>query len=333
MTPHHTFTPVFGGPGPLLLLLVALAIDAYAGGFVACLPPGLATWIGRLGGFLDRKLNRQERGDATRLGRGVLVVAVLVAAAAALGAVVHLFSRSVPFGWGLELAMLVICLGLGLPWHAIRAVRRAFGHGGLDAARQALRGLTRRDIDALDDYGVARAAIEAVAKHLNQGVVAPVFWYILFGLPGLLVWTVVNALDDAIGHRSPRYAQFGLGAARLDLALNFLPARLTGGLIVVAAAFLGSAQPLAALRTMLKDARYHRSVNAGWPEAALAGALGLALGGPHREGAVTVREVWIGQGRARATAADIGRALALHAVSCLVLAGLIGVLMLGLAAL
>ncbi len=173
--------------------------------------------------------------------------------------------------------------------------------------------------------------MEAAAKHLSQGVVAPAFWYILLGLPGVMLWTAVNALDEAIGLRAPRYEHFGMTAARLDDALNFLPARLTGGLIALSAAFLGSAAPLAAFRTMIRDARYHRSLNAGWPEAAMAGALGLALGGPYQDGAMTVREVWIGQGRARVTAADIGRALALHAVTCLVLAGLIGVLMLALA--
>lgn len=325
--------PVLGGPGPLLLLLAALAIDAYVGCLIEALPPGPASLIARLGGWLDRKLNRLERDDATRVTRGVLVTIVIAATAGAAGLLIHGFSRALPYGWSLELVTLLSCVRLRAPWWRIRQVRRALDHRGLDAARAEIKPLTRRHPDSVDDHGVARAAIEAAAKHLNQGGVAPAFWYILLGLPGALLWTAVNALDETIGHRSPRYEHFGLAVARLDDALNLVPARLTGLLIAAAAAFLGGAQPITALRTMIKDARYHRSLNAGWPEAAMAGALGLALGGPHQEGAVTVREVWIGQGRARATATDIGRALGLYAITGLVLAGVIGVVMLGLAAL
>ncbi len=325
---------VIGGPGPLLLLLAALAIDGYAAGPLApFLPPGPTTLAARLGGWLDRKLNRPERGDTTRLARGVLAVAVLAVAAMVLGWLIHALARTLPYGWSLEALTLVVCLQVREPWQRVRQVRRALANQGLEAARAQIASLTRRDPATLDDYAVGRAAIEATAKHLNQGVVAPAFWYIFLGLPGVLLWVMLNGLDEAIGHRSPRYEQFGRLAARSCDGLNFLPARFTGVLMVAAAAFLGSAKPIVALRTLLKDARYHRSLNAGWPEAAMAGALGLALGGPYRQGEVTVREVWIGQGRARATPTDIDRALALHALTCLVFAGLIGVLMLVLAAL
>ncbi len=323
--------PAFGGPGPLLLLLATMAVDAVVGVLAPALLPGPATLVAQLGRDLDRRLNRLERGDTTRLVRGALVVLFTASVAMAVGEMIHLISRFLPYGWSLEMLVLLTCLQLGEPWQRIRALHRALNHQGLEAAREQVRSLTLRDPETLDDHAIARAGIEATAKSLNQGVVAPAFWYILLGLPGVLLWTAVNALDTILGHRAPRYEHFGMTAARLDDALNFIPARLTGGLIALAAAFLGSAAPLAAVRTMLRDARYHRSLNAGWPEAAMAGALGLALGGPYQDGGVQVREVWIGQGRARATAADIRRALALHAVTCLVLAGLVGVLMLGLA--
>ena len=329
-----TVSHLLGGPAPLLLLLAALAINGYAAGpLTSFLPPGPTTLATRLGFWLDRKLNRPERGDATRMARGVLTVVVLSGAAIALGVAIHAAARSVPFGWGIEGLALLVCLQVREPWQRVREVRRALARAGLDTARAAVASLTRRDPGVLDDHAVGRAAIEAVAKHLNQGVVAPAFWYILLGLPGVLLWVTLNGLDEAIGHRTPRYEHFGHLSARASDILNLLPARLTGVLIVVAAAFLGSAKPYAGLKTLIKDARYHRSLNAGWPEAAMAGALGLALGGPYRQGEVTVREVWIGQGRARATPTDIDRALALHALTCLVFAGLIGVLMLGLAAL
>ena len=329
-----TLSHLLGGPGPLLLLLAALAVNGYAAGPLApFLPPGPTALAARLGGWLDRKLNRPERGDTTRLTRGVLVVLVVGGAAMVLGGLLHGLARAMPYGWSVEGLALTLCLQVRLPWQRIRAVRLALAGEGLDAARAAIASLTRRDPATLDDHAIGRAAIEAAAKHLNQGVVAPAFWYIQLGLPGMLLWVVLDGLDEAIGHRSPRYEQFGRLAARACDALNLVPARLTGLLIVAAAAFLGSAKPVASLKTLVKDARYHRSLNTGWPEAAIAGALGLALGGPYRQGEVTVREVWIGQGRARATPTDIDRALALHALTCLVFAGLIGVLMLVLAAL
>ena len=223
-------SPAFGGPEPLLLLLVALALDAHLGWLAPFLPPGPATLTARLAAILDRKLNRQERGDTTRLVRGLLVVLVFVAGALATGAIIHLASQTLPHGWSLELVTLLCCLQGRGPWQQIRTVRRALDHRGLDAARIEIRTLTRRDPDALDEHGIARAAIEAAAGHLNQGVVAPAFWYILLGLPGVLLWTAVNALDRIIGQRTPRYEQFGLTAARLDDALNYLPARLAAGL-------------------------------------------------------------------------------------------------------
>ena len=329
-----TFSHVFGGPGPLLVLLAAMVLNGYVAGPLArLLPPGPAALATRFAGWLDRKLNRPERGDTTRLVRGALVVVVMAAAALALGEFLHLLARNLPYGWGLEGLALAACLKVRKPWQQVRGVRHALARQGLEAGRLALAGLTRRDPAYFDDHAVARAGIEALCKHLNQRVVAPAFWYILLGLPGALLWVVVDGVDEAIGHRSPRYEQFGRLAARVCDVLNLLPARFTGLIMVIAAAFLGSAKPVVAFKTLFRDARYHRSVNTGWPEAAMAGALGLALGGPYRDGDITVREVWIGQGRARATLTDIDRALALSALAGLVFVGFICVLMLVLAAL
>ncbi|MEI6986409.1 MAG: CobD/CbiB family cobalamin biosynthesis protein [Rhodospirillaceae bacterium] len=325
--------PVFGSPGPVLLLLAALAIDANVGCLTSFLPPGPRTLVGRLGTLLDRKLNRRERGDTARLFRGALIVLVIAPTASLAGWLLHWACLILPYGWSLELLLLLCCIQLREPWQRIRRLRHSLERQDLATARVEVGALTRRNPETLDAYAVARAAIEAAARSLNQGVVTPAFWYILLGLPGVLLWTAVNALDESFGRHSPRYEYFGMITARVDDVLNFLPARLCGALIACAAAFLGSAMPLKALRTMIRDARYHKSLNTGWPEASMAGALGLALGGPYQAGDVTVREIWIGQGRARATPADIGRALALHRVACLVLAGLLAVLLLGLAAL
>jgi adenosylcobinamide-phosphate synthase len=155
---------------------------------------------------------------------------------------------------------------------------------------------------------VARAAIESLAENFSDGVVAPVCWYVLLGLPGLFAYKMANTLDSMIGHRSPHYRAFGWAAARFDDALNLVPARLAGLLVSAAALFAKDARSGAALRVMLRDARKHRSPNAGWPEGAMAGALGLALAGPRRYAEGVVSDPWLGDGTARATVADIARA-------------------------
>ncbi len=169
--------------------------------------------------------------------------------------------------------------------------------------------------------GVTRAAIESAAENFSDGVVAPAFWFALLGLPGLVAYKAVNTADSMIGHLSVRHRDFGWAAARLDDLLNLVPARLAGFLIAGSALVLrGSPKRAAAI--MLRDASIHRSPNAGWPEAAMAGALGLRLAGPRIYGEVRVEDRWMGDGRAEANAADIDRALALYRTACLLLLGL-----------
>lgn len=326
---------VFGGPEAMLLLLITLVADAGLGGirFFHQMAPGPARIVRSVVVELDRRLNRPERGDTALLVRGAVVSLGIALTAGLLGWVVAELSRSVQHGLVFEVVVLFSCLSGRLAWNRAHDVRIALGDIGLESARAAAAVLTRRDVDNLDQHGLARVAVESLPKAFSQDVVAPAFWYILLGLPGALVWTVVNSTDGAIGHRSPRYEPFGSTAARLDDALHFVPARLAGCLLVLASVFVGSANPLRALRTMMKDARFHPSLNNGWPLAAVAGALNLALLGPWRQGSVSVREVWIGHGRARAGVGDIDRAMALYAVAALLLAAVIGLLMAGLASL
>lgn len=186
--------------------------------------------------------------------------------------------------------------------------------GRLEGARAALGHLVGRDVAELDAAGVGRAAIESLAENFSDAVIAPLFWGLLFGLPGILLYKAANTADSMLGHRTPRLLHFGWAAARLDDALNLIPARLSG--LLLAAAALPGAGACAALRTMRRDAPRHRSPNAGWPEAAMAGALGLALGGPRRYGGVAVREAWLGRGRREAAASDIEAALRLYGRAC-----------------
>jgi adenosylcobinamide-phosphate synthase len=235
-------------------------------------------------------------------------------------------TRRWAWGWVVEVLLVGVLVAQRSLYDHVFAVCRALETGGIAAGREAVRHIVGRDPNSLDEYGVARAGIESLFENFSDGVVAPAFWYVLLGLPGLLAYKAVNTLDSMIGHRSPRYKDFGMAAARLDTAANFLPARLAGAIIALAGIVAPRGNPAMALKTMLRDARKHRSVNAGWPEAAGAGALGLALAGPRRYGAEVVNDPWIGGGRARATPADMRRALYLFVVACLVHAGLIALL-------
>ncbi|MFD1626440.1 CobD/CbiB family cobalamin biosynthesis protein [Azospirillum griseum] len=321
-----------GGPGPLLILLLALVIDATFGDWLDRLLPDPAQLAKRFCNAADARLNRTERSPTDRLLRGALVVGALVVIAGATGLLIAWIGGH-GRGWLLELLAVLCGLRGRAAWTRIRAVRRALDSGGAVAGQAAIQPLTRRHAYGLDEHGVARAAVEATARAFARKLVAPVFAYALLGLPGLLVWTAVDGADAALGSPGVRHERFGLTAATLDDALNALPARLAALLLALGAPFIGAASLRGAVRTMARDARKHPSLNMGWPIGAMAGALGLSLGGPHRDGGVVITEAWIGDGRARATASDIGRALALFAVGGLLLAGLVALLMTGLASL
>ncbi|TVR98507.1 MAG: cobalamin biosynthesis protein CobD [Rhodospirillales bacterium] len=310
---------------PLLLLLAALVLDALFGDMRRL--PGLrhpVVLIGSVIGWLDRRLNREYRSERDRAWRGVLMVVVIVSVTAAVGLLVTGLTWSTALGWVLEVLLIAWLLAQRSLFNHVRVVRTALAAEGLSAGRQAVSHIVGRDVRLLDEHGVARAAIESAAENFNDGVVAPTFWYLLFGLPGLLVYKAVNTMDSMVGYRTPRYRAFGMAAARLDDGMNLVPARLAGLYLCLAAAFVPRARPAAALRVMIRDSRKHRSPNAGWPEAAAAGALGLALAGPRRYADTVVDDPWIGDGRSRATVRDIDRVLYLYAVACLISVLVIG---------
>jgi adenosylcobinamide-phosphate synthase len=313
---------------PLFILLAALALDAVVGDMrpLFRVVPHPVVALGALIGFLDRRLNRETRTARARRLRGVLVVAAVVALAAACGWLVLSVTRHLIWGWLVEVFLVGVLVAQRSLYQHVLAVCRALETGGLAAGRDAVRHIVGRDPNSLDEHGVARAAIESLFENFADGVVAPAFWYVLLGLPGLMAYKAINTLDSMIGHRSPRHLDFGAAAARLDTAINFVPARLAGLIIALAALVVPKGNPIAAFNTMMSDAKKHRSVNAGWPEGAAAGALDLALAGPRRYGAETVNDPWIGVGRARATPDDIRRALYLFVASCLVHAALIALL-------
>ncbi len=327
MTPSP---PAFGhAPDGLMLLFLALGLDALLGDM-----PWLFRWlphpvvvIGRGIAQLDRRLNRADRPEADRKLRGVFVAGLVPLAAAATGLAISFVARTLPHAWLLEVFLTATLVAQRSLFEHVHDVARALRAGGLEAGRYAVSRIVGRDPHSLDQHGVARAAIESLAENFRDAVVAPVFWYVLLGLPGLLAYKAVNTLDSMIGYRNDRYRAFGWASARLDDAMNLVPARLAGAMLAVAALFTPKGRPIRAAATMLSDARHHRSPNSGWPEAAMAGALDLALGGPRRYPGHTVEENWMGAGRAKATIADIDRALVLFTAACVIDAGGVAALM------
>jgi adenosylcobinamide-phosphate synthase len=301
-------------------MAVALALDAllgWPGGvFVRIGHPMI--WLGTLIEALDRRWNRAADAPWLRRAAGVAAALVVIALAAALAWAVQ---TAVAFGWS---GMFLLGI-LAWPFVALRslhdhvaAVARPLQAGDIAAARTAVSMIVGRDPDSLDEAGIARAAIESLAENTSDGIVAPVFWGALFGLPGIVGYKAVNTLDSMIGHRTARHESFGWAAARIDDLLNFIPARLTGLLFA-----LLSARPQAAIACMARDARAHRSINAGWPEAAMAGALGVRLCGPRSYHGVLADEPWLNASARDPAAADMIGGLKLYRSAMLLLGGLL----------
>jgi adenosylcobinamide-phosphate synthase len=297
-------------------MAVAMAVDALLG-WPAWLFARIGhpvTWLGRLISAVDAGWNRTSDPPAFRRAAGIAAALFVIVLSAALGwALQSIFSA----GWT------QILLGGVLAWPFV-ALRSLHDHvaavavplqsGDIAGARSAVARIVGRDPATLDDAGIARAAIESLAENASDGIVAPVFWGALFGLPGIVGYKAINTLDSMIGHRTPRHGSFGWAAARIDDLANFIPARLTGFLFVLLAA-----RPSGALSCMVRDADRHRSINAGWPEAAMAGALGVRLSGPRIYQGSIADEPWLNEGGRDPLAADIREGLKLYRRAMLLL--------------
>jgi adenosylcobinamide-phosphate synthase len=312
---------------PFFALLAGLALDAVVGEMrpLFRFVPHPVAVVGGVIANLERRLNRESRGRGARRARGALVVLFVVVAATLCGWLLAVLARHWRWGWAIEIVAITVLVAQRSLYDHVFAVCRALESGGVAAGRAEVAKIVGRDPNSLDEHAVARAGIESLFENFSDAVVAPALWYLLLGLPGLFAYKAINTLDSMIGHRDERYIDFGAFAARLDTVANFVPARLSALIVAAASVVVPQGNPAAALKTMLRDARKHRSFNAGWPEGAAAGALGLALAGPRRYGSELVNDPWIGDGRARATPADMRRALYLFVAACLVHAALIAV--------
>ena len=296
------------------LTLAALLIEALVG-----YPDRLVrsighpvNWIGRLIGALERYCNRDSTEPVQRRALGIITLLLVVTVVAVAAFVIERGLLLLPFGV-IGVAFLASALIAQRSLHEhVADVADALEKTGAEGGREAVSHIVGRDTGALDEAGVARAAIESLAENFSDGVVAPVFWMLIAGLPGAAVYKAINTADSMIGHRTPRYQAFGWSAARLDDLVNLPASRLSALLIIAAAAVTKSASAAAAWQAVRRDARRHRSPNAGYPEAAMAGALGLALAGPRNYGGVRVDDALMGDKRRAADANDIRAALGLY---------------------
>ena len=308
--------------GNAISLLVALAVDAWFGD-----PDRLwrrtghpVAWCGRCLAALETRFNH---GDAARRRRaGMLSLLLLLSAVATIGLLLQGLVLQLPASGLLEGLLASILIAQRSLADHVKAVAVGLS-GSVEVGRDAVRHLVGRDLDDLDASGVAGGAIESLAENFSDGVVAPALAFLLFGLPGILVYKAINTADSMIGHRSARYRDYGRFAARLDDVANWVPARLSAGLIALAAG-AGRERPLDILRRTRRDAPRHRSPNAGWPEAAMAAALGIALAGPRSYDGETVAHARMNEGgRKSLILDDIHAALTIYWRACAILAGLV----------
>lgn len=297
------------------IALTALALDAAFGW-----PQPLYRRIGHPVGLFARLIagcearwNRPEYSFAARRALGVLTLLLLLLVAAGGGWALQqmLFTAFDRWGWIGVAVLAWPALAQRSLFDHVRAVADSLGGGDLPAGRTAVGMIVGRDTAALDEAGVARAAMESLAESFCDGVAAPLFWLLLLGLPGAWAYKAINTADSLIGHREDRWRAFGWAAARVDDLANWIPARLSGVLLCLAGG--------GGWRILWRDARQHSSPNAGWPEAAMAGALGLRLAGPVAYDGIMHNKAWIGDGRNDPDGGDIDRALTIYIRACLLL--------------
>jgi adenosylcobinamide-phosphate synthase len=302
------------------LALVAIATEAMVGypNAVYRLVGHPVTWIGKFITWCDEAWNSGTRSSRERRLHGVVTLLLVLAISLSAGAVIAaLLDRLFP-----GIVALILCGVLAstllaqrsLDTHVL-AVAKGLDTEGVAGGRAAVAHIVGRETKSLDEAAVCRAAIESLAENFSDGIVAPLFWMVVAGLPGALAYKAINTADSMIGHRTERHEAFGWASARFDDLMNLPASRLSALWLVLAAIPLGLS-PVGALRTMWRDASHHRSPNAGWPEAAMAGALGIRLSGPRVYDGMRVEERWVGEGPSELTAKNIRTALKLYRTAC-----------------
>lgn len=280
-------------------------------------------WIGALIDRLDTTLNRPEHTEHARRLLGLIALLLIILIPLVFtNVLLHIGYALLPGSvmTGVQAVLTTAFIAQKSLWTHVRAVGIGLRRNGLAGGRQAVSQIVGRDTSVLDEAGIVRAALESLAENFSDGVVAPLFWAALFGLPGAVFYKAVNTADSMIGHLTPRHAAFGMAAAKLDDLINLPASRLAAFCLICAAP---SATRRQARNAVGRDAAAHRSPNAGWPEAAMAGALGLRLAGPRIYSGVTVDDAWMGHGTPDATIEDLDRGLVLYRRACGMLVALL----------
>ena len=308
-----------GGFDPLILLVLALVVEGIIGEISF-----LRNWTGNPSNIMrrymvwcDYKLNRESRSERDRAIRGGLAALFLILFSGGLGWVIASLSQTIPLVWVFESLVIVLLIDQRATSGIVKKSGRALRSNELGAAQKFSSSITYGGVEQTDAHNISRFGIETCANTISKGVVAPVFWYILFGLPGLLVSTSVVTMNEQVGNDAQKYRAFGFAAARLNHILMFLPACLAGLLLVIGSLFVPTASPKSALKILLRNLGKDRPFNSDWPISAMAGALNLALSGPQHNLIERNIVYWIGEGTVHATGRDISRGLYLYGVGCL----------------
>ncbi len=303
------------GPGNFIVLILALLLDGVIGD-----PRWIPHPIRALGGiirWLEAQLNHSSHSNFILMGLGAFTSICVIVIAGLAGWLISYIASVIPFGWLIEIIAITMMIAQRSMIDHTYKVVCALRTDGINGARFAVSKIVGRDTKELDKSGVSRAAIESVAESFTDGVVAPIFWYMIFGIPGLFIYKAISTLDSMVGYRTPKYKQFGAFSARIDDVVNWIPARIAGPMLVMAACFYRDASAIKAFVTLFRDSSKHLSPNAGWTEAAMAGALGLRLLGPRIYNGKQKNELeWIGEGKTDADEKDIFRALYLYGIAC-----------------
>ena len=303
----------------LLALILAIIVDAVAGDprWLYSRIPHPIVVIGHQIELLDRFFNRTHYSPVTRKLLGVISILIIVSSAWLIGWLIAWSCNQVSFGVVLQALIVSIFLAQNSLYQHVASVAKACKADDLIDARSQISHIVGRDPNSLDQRAIGRAAIESLSENFSDGVVAPIFWYVVGGLPALIAYKALNTSDSMIGYLTDKYADFGWCAARFDDAANFIPARLSAFIITIAAFIIPAATGNRAFTTAIRDAKKHRSKNAGWPEAAMAGALGIKIAGPRNYDGILVEDAWMGDGIPNVDASHIFMALRIYCVACI----------------
>jgi adenosylcobinamide-phosphate synthase len=312
MTDHH-----------LLILVLAIVLDMSVGDpdWIWRKLPHPVVFFGKIISTLDRHLNRIRDNRRMRKRFGILALIIMLALVLIIGVVLSsVFRQFGVIGFVIEVIIVAMLIAQKSMSDHIKNIIAPLSSGDIKGARYAVSMIVGRQTSEMNASDVTRSSIESLAENFSDGVVAPIFWYALLGLPGILMYKMLNTADSMIGHKTVEYEDFGWASAKLDDLANWLPARLSSLLIAVSALILiGPKSFKNVIWTVLNNSSLHRSPNAGWPETAMAGALGIVLSGPRIYGQQTSPELYLNPtGRLDLTHLDLEKAINVFWLSCIV---------------